>query len=66
MLKRQQAGEKYLTSDYYKIEQIYEQKLAGLTDRYGKRIAYIQSIPIVMNIFRDTAVQTPALCPLLH
>lgn len=29
---------------------MYEQTLASLADRYGKRIAYFQSLPIIRNL----------------
>lgn len=38
-----------MTSDLLAIEDIFMKTLAVLNDRYGKKIAYIQSIPIVVN-----------------
>jgi len=49
VVKRQQAGEAYVAADLQKIEEIYEQTLASLADRYGKRLAYFQSLPIIRN-----------------
>lgn len=46
---RQVAAEGYVSADLARIEEIYEQTLAGLADRYGKRIAYFQSLTIVNN-----------------
>ena len=40
VVKRQKAAEQYLSQDLDRIESIYEQTLASLADRYGKRIAY--------------------------
>jgi len=59
-VQRQTAAEKYLTQDMDKIESIYEQTLASLADRYGKRIAYYQSLPTITNIVR-AAVEASAL-----
>jgi len=40
VVKRQQMAEAYVAADLQKIEEIYEQTLASLADRYGKRLAY--------------------------
>jgi len=40
MVGRQRSAESYVAQDLFKVEQIYEQTLASLADRYGKRIAY--------------------------
>ena len=48
------------------IEEVYEQALATLADRYGKRIAYFQSIPIITNITLDKVPQTSANCPIME
>jgi len=39
-----------MTSDLLAIEDIFMNTLAVLNDRYGKKIAYIQTIPIVANV----------------
>jgi hypothetical protein len=52
------------------IDEVYEQTLAALTERYGKRIAYYQSLPLISNVSpaRSMAVasQTSASCPILE
>jgi len=50
VLKRQKSAEAYVAADLQKIEEIYEQTLASLADRYGKRLAYFQSLPVITNI----------------
>ena len=50
VVKRQQSAEAYVAADLQKIEEIYEQTLASLADRYGKRIAYFQSLPVIVNL----------------
>lgn len=52
VLSRQSAAEGYVAGDLQRIEEIYEQTLAGLADRYGKRIAYFQSLHLVVNADR--------------
>jgi len=50
------------------IEEIYEQTLASLSHRYGKRIAYFQSLPLIVNLDKAVvlpAIQTKAICPIL-
>ena len=67
VVKRQKAAESYLSQDLDKIESIYEQTLASLADRYGKRIAYFQSLPTIINTARhriDGGTQTTANCPI--
>jgi len=54
VIKRQRAAEGYLDTDMDKIESIYEQTLASLADRYGKRIAYFQSLPIIEELKKTT------------
>jgi len=54
-VQRQADAEKYLTQDMDKFESIYEQTLASLADRYGKRIAYYQSLPTIENLIRAGA-----------
>lgn len=71
VVKRQRDAEKYLDSDMDKIESIYEQTLASLADRYGKRIAYFQSLPTVVALDRaagdaDINVQTNLNCPIFE
>ena len=66
-MQRQNNAEKYLMQDMDKIESIYEQTLASLADRYGKRIAYYQSIPTITNLSRTLAAgatQSTANCPI--
>lgn len=39
-----------------------------LADRYGKRIAYFQSLPIIKNLAKETiasASMTKAECPIM-
>jgi len=75
VLKRQKSAEAYVAADLQKIEEIYEQTLASLADRYGKRLAYFQSLPVITNIDKCvlsvlanpqcTKVQTTtAVCPI--
>lgn len=52
VVKRQRAAESYIAADLMKISEIYEATLASLSDRYGKRIAYFQSLPIIHNVER--------------
>lgn len=70
VVQRQSNAEKYLTQDMDKIESIYEQTLASLADRYGKRIAYYQSLPTIVNRTRaaqDAIVpRTSANCPIFE
>ena len=63
-LDRQMAAENYMASDLQKIEEIYEQTLAGLADRYGKRIAYFQSLHIITNA--DRTAGGTAQCPIFE
>lgn len=49
MLQRQKSAEAYVAQDLFKIEEIFEQTLASLADRYGKRIAYFQSLPVIVE-----------------
>lgn len=66
-MQRQNNAEKYLMQDMDKIESIYEQTLASLADRYGKRIAYYQSIPTITNLTRQNpASQSTANCPIFE
>lgn len=51
-LKRQAVAEATVGSDLQKINEVFEETLASLADRYGKRIAYFQSLPIVKNHYR--------------
>ena len=62
-VKRQQAAEAYVANDLQKIEEIYEQTLASLADRYGKRIAYFQSLPIIQELRRCYNVGVAANVP---
>ena len=65
VLKRQKSAEAYVAADLQKIEEIYEQTLASLADRYGKRLAYFQSLPVITNIDKCGALAaTPTTCPL--
>ena len=51
-----------------KIEDIYEQTLAMLADRYGKRIAYFQSLPIIKNLAKESiadAAMGKSNCPIM-
>ena len=64
VLSRQAAAEGYMASDLQRIEEIYEQTLAGLADRYGKRIAYFQSLHIIVNADRTAAGN--AACPIFE
>jgi len=70
VVQRQSNAEKYLTQDMDKIESIYEQTLASLADRYGKRIAYYQSLPTIVNLTRKTqdaiVPRTSANCPIFE
>lgn len=50
MQKRQRSAESYVDADLQKIEEIYEQTIASIADRYGRRIAYFQSLPIITNL----------------
>ena len=50
VVQRQRSAEAYIAADLQKIEEIFEQSLASIADRYGKRIAYFQSLPIVENL----------------
>lgn len=54
MVGRQRSAESYVAQDLFKVEQIYEQTLASLADRYGKRIAYFQSLPIIRNLDKES------------
>jgi len=45
--KRQENAEQYVAQDLMAIDEVYEQTLAQLTERYGKRIAYYQSLPLI-------------------
>jgi len=58
-------GENYMANDLHLVQDIYEQTLAVLNDRYGKKISYIQSLPVIVNLNRDGA-QDAANCPLLQ
>jgi len=58
VLQRQKSAEKYMAQDMEKIESIYEQTLASLADRYGKRIAYYQSLPTVVHVDKELAEQS--------
>lgn len=49
VVQRNRSADAYMADDLNKIEEIYEQTLASLADRYGKRIAYFQSLPVVLN-----------------
>lgn len=60
ILQRQKSAEKYMAQDLEKIESIYEQTLASLADRYGKRIAYFQSLPTIVNIDKENKETPPA------
>ena len=74
VVRRQQAAEAYVAADLQKIEEIYEQTLASLADRYGKRIAYFQSLPLITNLdvcpnsatgsCLATTQTTTAVCPI--
>lgn len=67
---RQENAEQYVAQDLMAIDEVYEQTLAALTERYGKRIAYYQSLPLISNVSpaRSMAVasQTSASCPILE
>ena len=65
-LSRQRAAEGYVAGDLQRIEEIYEQTLAGLADRYGKRIAYFQSLHIITNATRTNVAGDSGLCPILE
>jgi len=71
-VQRQRDAEKYLSQDMDKIESIYEQTLASLADRYGKRIAYYQSLPTISNIAKNALIiqanpqYTTAICPIYN
>ena len=69
-MQRQKAAEKYLVQDMDKVESIYEQTLASLADRYGKRIAYYQSLPTIINILNaitdDAGTQNSTNCPIFE
>lgn len=52
VVERQTNAEKFLQQDLQKIDEVYEQTIASLADRYGKRIAYFQSLPVVRNVAR--------------
>jgi len=56
-------GENYMATDLHLIQDIFEQTLAVLNDRYGKKIAYIQSLPVIVNT--EKLVQTVSTCPLM-
>jgi len=70
VLQRQKSAEKYMSQDMEKIESIYEQTLASLADRYGKRIAYYQSLPTINHVDKEAEevnlpfTQTTASCPI--
>jgi len=48
--ERQQKGENYMTSDLLLVEDIFQKTLAVLNDRYGKKVAYIQGLPVIENV----------------
>jgi hypothetical protein len=70
VVRRQEAAEQYVAQDLMAIDEVYERTLASLTDRYGKRIAYYQSLPLIKNLKYDSIVdaanQTKASCPILE
>jgi len=60
-----------MSQDLNKIESIFEMTLASLADRYGKRIAYYQSLPTIVHVDKDAFEQaapeprvTTATCPI--
>lgn len=65
-ISRQRAAEGYVLGDLQRTEEVYEQTLAGLADRYGKRISYFQSLHIITNPTRTGVVATPSLCPIIE
>jgi len=56
-------GENYMATDLHLIQDIFEQTLAVLNDRYGKKIAYIQSLPVIVNT--EKTVPNVSNCPLM-
>jgi len=68
--KRQGDAEGYVAQDLMAIDEVYEQTLASLSERYGKRIAYYQSLPLIKNVdpIIDVAagLQTSKSCPILE
>jgi len=50
VVQRQRSAESYVASDLQRIQEIYEKTVASIADRYGKRIAYFQSLPIITNL----------------
>jgi len=64
--KRQEAAEQYVAQDLMAIDEVYEQTLAAMSDRYGKRIAYYQSLPLISNAALKDVAQTSSNCPLLE
>ena len=62
-----------MSQDLNKIESIFEMTLASLADRYGKRIAYYQSLPTIVHVDKDAAELrvpapkvTTATCPIFE
>jgi len=56
-----------MAADLEKIESIFESTLASHADRYGKRIAYYQSLPTIISVAKhrtDLSGQTSANCPI--
>ena len=49
MVDYQNSDKMYLSQDITSIELAFKERLNLLKDRYGPRIAYIQSLPIVEN-----------------
>lgn len=41
-----------MNNELQQSESMYEQTMASIADRYGKRIAYYQSLPIISNVER--------------
>jgi len=61
-----------MSQDLNKIESIFEMTLASLADRYGKRIAYYQSLPTIVHLDKEEAeiqpghVHSTAHCPIFE
>lgn len=67
VLDRQRAAEGYVAGDLQRIEEVYEQTLAGLADRYGKRISYFQSLHIITNADKAAGnQQNEDVCPIFE
>jgi hypothetical protein len=68
--QRQEKAEQYVAQDLMAIDEVYEQTLASLSERYGKRIAYYQSLPLIKNvnplIDLEGKDQNQTSCPILE